>query len=189
MMTAKKRILSTRDLVYIAVCTAIIAICSWISIPLVVPFTLQTFAVFWVLEFLGGKRGTMSIVIYIILAAIGVPVLSGFKGGIGALLGQTGGYILGFIFTGLIYWLFESMFGNKIPVRITALILGLIACYAFGTTWFMVVYAGSSGPIGLGTALSWCVLPFIIPDILKMILAFTLALKLKTRLISAGSVI
>ena len=89
------------DLTYMAVCAALIAVCSWISIPAAVPFTLQTFAVFCVLGLLGGKRGTVSILVYILLGAIGLPVFSGFNGGIGALLGTTGGYIIGFIFVGL----------------------------------------------------------------------------------------
>lgn len=161
----------TRDLAFIALGAVVIAICSWISIPTVVPFTMQTFAVFFVLSLLGGKRGTISIVIYILLGVVGIPVFSGFKGGIGALLGTTGGYIVGFIIMGLIYWLFECFFGKKMPVVILSMVIGLFALYAFGTAWFMIVYAGQSGTIGLGTALGWCVIPFIIPDLGKMALA------------------
>ena len=106
-MNTEKRKLTTMDLTCIAVCTVLIAVCSWISIPSVVPFTLQTFAVFCVLELLGGKRGTLAIVVYILLAALGLPVLHGFSGGPGAVLGTTGGYLLGFILIGLVYWLNE----------------------------------------------------------------------------------
>ena len=171
--------LKTLDLVYIALFAAVIAICSWISIPTTVPFTLQTFAIFCVLELLGGKRGTISICVYILLAAIGVPVLAGFTGGIGVLTGMTGGYILGFVFIGLLYWLSERLFGSKLAVRITVMLLGLIVCYAFGTIWFMAVYAKQTGPLSIATALSWCVLPFIIPDLVKLGLAFLLAPRLK----------
>ena len=149
----------------------IIAVCSWVSIPTVVPFTLQTFAVFSVLGLLGGKRGTISILIHILLGAVGVPVFSGFSGGFGVLLGPTGGYIIGFILMGLLYWLMEKLFGVKIYVRIISMVLCLLVCYAFGTAWFMIVYAKQSGPIGLGTALLSCVVPFIIPDFVKMGLA------------------
>ena len=142
------------DLTYMAVCAALIAVCSWISVPAAVPFTLQTFAVFCVLGLLGGKRGTVSILVYILLGAIGLPVFSGFNGGIGALLGTTGGYIIGFIFVGLIYWGAEKLFGTKLAVRIAAMVLGLAVCYAFGTAWFMLVYARKSGEIALATALS-----------------------------------
>ena len=169
----------TADMAYIALGTVIIAVCSWISIPFAVPFTMQTFAVFFVLMFLGGKRGTLCIVVFILLAAIGIPVLSGFKGGIGAVLGTTGGYLLGFIFTGLIYMLFEKTAGNRLSVKIAVLAAGLIVCYAFGTAWFMTVYAKNSGPIGLWTALSWCVLPFIIPDIVKLALAAAVSERLR----------
>ena len=172
----------TIDITYIALGTVILAVCSWISIPFAVPFTLQTFAVFFVLMFLGGKRGTLSILVFILLAAIGVPVLSGFKGGIGALLGATGGYVLGFLLTGLIYWAFEYLFSDKLWIKIAALILGLIVCYAFGTAWFMYVYAKNTGPIGLGGALSWCVFPFIVPDIVKMALAVLLCERVKKAL-------
>ena len=90
------------DLIYMALCAALIAICSWITVPATIPFTMQTFAVFCVLGLLGGRRGSMAILVYILLGVVGLPVFSGFQGGIGALLGTTGGYIVGFIFIGLI---------------------------------------------------------------------------------------
>ncbi|MBQ1892315.1 MAG: biotin transporter BioY, partial [Firmicutes bacterium] len=91
--------IKTKDMAYIALCAVLLAVCSWISIPFTVPFTLQTFAVFCTLLILGGKRGTVAVAVYILMAAVGLPVLSGFRGGAGALLGTTGGYILGFILT------------------------------------------------------------------------------------------
>ncbi len=175
----RKTRLKTVDLAYIAICAALIAICSWISIPTVVPFTLQTFAVFVVLELIGGRRGTLSILTYILLAAIGAPVLAGFSGGLNAVLGLTGGYIIGFIFIGLLYWMSETLLGTKMPVRIAVLAIGLLVCYAFGTGWFMVVYARQTGPVSLMTALGWCVFPFIIPDLLKLGLAVVLATRLR----------
>jgi biotin transport system substrate-specific component len=162
-----------------AVGAALTAVCSWISIPSTVPFTLQTFAVFCVLSLLGGKRGTVSIVIYILLGAVGMPVFAGFTGGIGILLGTTGGYIIGFILMGLLFWLAEHFFGNALPVRIVSMLAGLLVCYAFGTGWFLWVYARQSGAIGIGTALSWCVLPFILPDLAKMALAVGIAGRVK----------
>jgi biotin transport system substrate-specific component len=162
-----------------AVGAALTAVCSWISIPSTVPFTLQTFAVFCVLSLLGGKRGTVSIIIYILLGAVGMPVFAGFTGGIGILLGTTGGYIIGFILMGLLFWLAEHFFGNALPVRIVSMLAGLLVCYAFGTGWFLWVYARQSGAIGIGTALSWCVLPFILPDLAKMALAVGIAGRVK----------
>ena len=174
-MKSKTGKLTTTDITYIALGAVLIAICSWISIPSAVPFTLQTFAVACVLGLLGGKRGTVSIIVYILLGAVGVPVFAGFSGGLGSLLGTTGGYIIGFVFMGLLYWLSEVLIGNSLPVKAVSMLLGLIVCYAFGTAWFMFVYAKNSGAIGLGTALSWCVIPFIIPDLVKLALAVILS--------------
>lgn len=167
------------DLVYISIGAALIAICSWISIPTAVPFTLQTFAVFFVLLLLGGERGTIATLIYILLGAIGVPVFAGFSGGIGILFGSTGGYIIGFLFTGLIYMLFSRVFKKSILIKIAALVLGLAVCYAFGTAWFMHVYMQNNGEVGLLTVLGWCVFPFIIPDLIKMALAVVVAKRIE----------
>ena len=169
--------------VFIGLFAALIAVCSQIQIPGAVPFTLQTFAVFLAAGLLGGGRGTVAVLIYILLGAIGLPVFAGFKGGIGALLGTTGGYIIGFIFSTLIMWGFEliSVTGKakKMILLGISMILGLIVCYAFGTVWFMTVYTNTKEPIGIVTALSWCVFPFIIPDIVKIALALTLTSRLK----------
>ena len=153
----------------------LITVCSWISIPTAVPFTLQTFAVFFVLTLLGGRRGTISVIVYILLGAVGVPVFSGFTGGFARLIGMTGGYIIGFIFIGLIYWLAVKLFGTKLIVKIISLLIGLLICYSFGTAWFIAVYAQQSGPIGLWTALTMCVIPFILPDLAKLALAIFLS--------------
>lgn len=166
------------DLVYIAFGAVLIAICSWISIPTVVPFTMQTFAIFFVLSAFGGKRGTVAIIIYILLGVVGIPVFSQFTSGIGILLGSTGGYIVGFIIMGFIYRLIVHFMGKKLWVEMLSMVIGLAVCYAFGTVWFMFVYAGSNGPISLATVLSWCVIPFIIPDLIKLGLALTLARRL-----------
>ena len=91
----------TKDMAYIAVFAVLIAVCSWISIPTTVPFTLQTFAVFLTVGVLGGKRGSLAVLVYILLGCVGVPVFAGFSGGIGVLAGQTGGYIVGFLFSAL----------------------------------------------------------------------------------------
>lgn len=167
------------DMVYIAISAALIAICSWISIPTAVPFTLQTFAVFFVLILLGGERGTIAILVYVLLGAVGVPVFAGFSGGIGILLGSTGGYIIGFLFVGLIYMLFSKFFKKNLVMKIVALVIGLAVCYAFGTAWFMHVYIKNTGDVGLLTVLGWCVFPFIIPDLIKMALAVVVAKRIE----------
>ena len=171
--------LHTKDYAYIGQCAALIAICSWITIPSMVPFTMQTFAVFLTLGLLGGKCGTMSVIVYLLLGAIGLPVFSGFAGGIGHMMGPTGGYIIGFIGTALVMWFFERKFGNGQKTLIASMIIGLLVCYAFGTAWFMAVYTKNTGAIGLGTALSMCVVPYLIPDALKIILASLLCNRLR----------
>lgn len=173
-------------MVQIALFAAIISICSWIQIPLTVPFTLQTFAVFCTLGILGGKNGTISVLLYIILGAVGVPVFAGFSGGVGVLLGTTGGYIIGFLFTALLYWAITHFFGDKLPVMIIAMALGLVVCYAFGTAWFMLVYARTTGAVGLMTALGWCVFPFILPDCVKIALAILLAKRIPKHLVRSN---
>ena len=100
---------NTRDMIYIAMFAIIIAICSWISVPATVPFTLQTFGVFVTVGVLGGKRGSLSVLVYLLLGVIGVPVFAGFSGGLGVLLGSTGGYIIGLLFSALIMWGMEIL--------------------------------------------------------------------------------
>lgn len=169
----------TFDMVYIGVFTVIMAICSWITLPFgMVSFTLQTFAVFLTVGVLGGKRGTMAVLVYLLLGVAGVPVYAGFGSGIGAILGQEGGYLIGFLFSALVMWMVEKLLGRKIWVLAAAMVLGLIVCYAFGTLWFMAVYAKNMGAIGLVTVLGWCVFPFVIPDLVKIILALMLTKRL-----------
>ncbi len=169
--TGHVRILS---MVYCSLFTIIIALCSYITIPTLIPFTLQTLGVFITLELLGGKKGTFSVLLYILLGAIGVPVFSGFRGGIGVLLSNTGGYIAGFILLALIYWLFTALLGKRLYARIIGMVLGLIACYIFGTSWFIFAYSDIKNMSEMIPVLQICILPFIIPDIAKMFLSIGL---------------
>lgn len=164
----------TYDMAYIGIFAVVIAVCSWISIPAAVPFTLQTFAVFLAVILLGGKRGTMAVLVYILLGAMGIPVFAGFRGGIGVLFNNTGGYIVGFLCSTLIMWAAESLLGGKLWVQAVSMILGLAACYVVGTAWFMLVYIRSTGAVGVMTVLGWCVIPFLIPDMVKIMLALML---------------
>lgn len=167
------------DMAYIGIFTALIAICSWISIPTAIPFTLQTFAVFLAVALLGGRRGTLAVVVYVLLGAVGVPVFGGFTGGIDIILRNTGGYIIGFIFSALVMWLLESILGRKTWAQAVSMTVGLLVCYAFGTAWFMFVYMRDTGAVGLSTVLGWCVLPFLVPDAVKIVLALLLSRALR----------
>lgn len=168
------------DLVLIAISAALIAVCSWISIPLgPVPFTLQTMAILAVMLTCGGRRGTLSILVYLALGACGVPVFAGFKGGIGSFAGPTGGFLVGFVFAGLVYWLLDMLlFRRLMNGTVKTWIFGAlnsvvfeIIMYVIGVIWFMTVYAAQTGPVGLATVLGWCVIPFIVPDIVKLVVA------------------
>ncbi len=166
--------LSVRDMIYVALMAVVIALCSWISVPSVVPFTMQTFAVFCALLLLGGRRGFLAVALYILLGAFGLPVFSGFRGGIGVLLGPTGGYIVGFLLAALLYLMLEKSF-PALPL----LIAGLLVCYLFGTLWFVYVYSSGGKEIGFGAALGFCVVPYLLPDAIKLLLAFVLAGRVK----------
>ncbi len=153
---------------------ALITLCAWISVPTTIPFTLQTFAICLVAALFGLRTGFWTVAVYLLLGAVGAPVFAGFRGGIAALLGTTGGYLLGFLFTAAAVGLAVDKLGRKPPVLILSMAAGILLCYAFGTAWFVLVYARSSGPIGVGTALSWCVLPYLLPDAVKIALATAL---------------
>ena len=163
-----------RDLVYIALMAVVIVLCSWLSIPAAVPFTMQTFAIFCALLLLGGKRGTLALALYLLLGAAGLPVFAGFKSGLGVLLGPTGGYLIGFVFLSLLYWLGE---GKVKPLVL--LVAGNLLCYLFGTLWFVLVYSAGEKAIGFGAALMLCVVPYLVPDAIKLLLAFVLTRRVK----------
>lgn len=174
MSTAEAVKNKTYDIAFIALFAVLIAVCSWISIPTVVPFTMQTFAVFLSVGVLGGRRGTLAVLVYILMGAVGLPVFAGFSGGIGILATSTGGYIIGFLFSALVMWGLEILLGRKTWALAFAMVLGLSVCYTFGTAWYLLVYTKNSGAVGLGTVLGWCVVPFIIPDLVKITLALVL---------------
>ena len=158
--------------------SAVLVVCAWLSLPLGdTVITLQTFGIFLTLGLLGGKRGTVSILVYLVLGAVGAPVFSGFRGGLGALLGTTGGYIFGFMLTSLIYWLITAIKDTPLT-RLTAMVLGLMLCYGCGSWWYMTRYLSPDG-ITLGVVLLKCVVPYLVPDGIKLTLAWILSARLK----------
>ncbi|BAK81565.1 biotin transporter BioY [Candidatus Arthromitus sp. SFB-rat-Yit] len=170
-MTIKKMIL-------IAMMTCLIAVCSWINIPSAVPFTMQTFAIFCALLLLGGRCGLLAISLYIFMGCVGLPVFSGFRGGIGHILGPTGGYIVGFVFTAFFYCLFGRLILKYPKIKVGVLIIGLIICYVIGTLWFGIIYEASGTKYSIIKILSMCVFPYIIPDLLKLGLAIFVCRKI-----------
>ncbi len=185
-MNPRRRVKSAaREIAFIALGVALITVCAWISLPIgEVPFTLQTFAVAAVGGLLGPKRGTAAILAYVLMGLVGIPVFAGFKAGAAALMGATGGYILGFVFAAL----FPAL-AKHIPVKnkwgrsgvfYAFMVLGLAVCYAFGTVWFLMVYnRGAADPMGLSATLMLCVVPYIVPDLMKLALAAVLTVRLE----------
>ena len=185
-MSKQASSLSPRDLCHVSIGAALIAVCSWLSIPLTVPFTLQSFAVCLLAALLGWKRGVLAVLVYMLLGAAGLPVFSGFRGGIAVLLGMTGGYIAGFLLTALVTGLAAERRADRPLPLLLAMALGMLLCYLCGTVWFMLVYSRGSGAIGLLGALNLCVFPFLLPDAVKCLLAFLLARRLRPFLTKAG---
>lgn len=171
--------LSTNEIVRVAMMCAVIVLCSWLAIPTAVPFTLQTLGVFLSFSILGGKKSTVTVVVYVILGAIGLPVFAGFTGGIGILLGINGGFIFGFVLATLAMWLLQTLL-NRSKLLPLIMLVGLLVCYACGTAWYMVYCASSGTAVGLAAALSLCVLPYVIPDILKLSLALLITRRIKS---------
>lgn len=179
METGKSQKFSVRELAYISLFAVVIAVCSWICVPAMIPFTMQTLGVFTTVGCLGGKRGTVAVLLYLFLGVIGLPVFAGFQGGIGVLMGTTGGYLFGFLGSALIMWAMEHLFGNSKTVLFLSMLAGLLVCYCVGTLWFAAVYARTSGAVGIWTVLLWCVAPYVVPDLVKIALSMVLCHRLK----------
>lgn len=153
------------NIVFTALFVAVIVVCSQIIIPFgQVPITLQTVGVFLSATILGARWSSVSVLVYILLGLVGLPVFSGFSSGVGYLLGPTGGYIVGFLFTALIVGFITEKLGKGAGVLTVAMVLGLLVCYAFGTAWFCLVMKQD---FIYGILL--CVVPYIIPDIIKIV--------------------
>ncbi len=173
---------NVKDYCYIAVFTAIIAVMAQISIPLPggVPLTLQTLAVPLAGIVLGAKRGTISTLLYVLLAIFGAPVLANMTGGIGCVFGITGGFILSFPIMAFVSGLVSEK-GVKSPVYWLGLLGGVLINYLIGTLWF--VFAAESTFMAAITA---CVLPFIPTAILKLVLSGVIGDALKKTMRRAG---
>lgn len=161
----------TKDLAAVSLCAALMCICSWIQLPSAVPFTLQTFAVFFIAMTLSTKNALAATAVYIFLGIVGLPVFSGFQGGVGALLGATGGFVIGFIPSVIVVSLLSNKFKKGFLSSVVCCLPGLSICYVSGLLWYMFVYGGGN----FKSAFLICVLPFIIPDVLKIILATTVS--------------
>ena len=174
----------TIQMAEIALMSAVLCIVSPVSVPVPmspVPFSLSLFAVFLTAVILGAKHSAACVLLYLLLGMAGLPVFSGFSGGIGVLLGPTGGYLMGYLpcvlITGRIA---NTKKRNKKSLQtVGAMMFGTLACYFFGTVWFLIVMDGSYSIV---QALLVCVAPYLIFDMIKIVAAAAVALPIKKML-------
>lgn len=163
-----------RPLVFCALFAALIAVCAWITIPIgPVPISLATFAVMLCGLILGWKYGAIAVAVYILLGLVGVPVFANFRAA-EALLGPTGGYIVGYLPYALLAGLSVPRLQTRMWGRCALLLGGTACCYALGTLWFMHATGRT-----LAESLGLCVLPFLPGDAAKIALSAFLAPRLR----------
>ncbi|MCR4588712.1 MAG: biotin transporter BioY [Lachnospiraceae bacterium] len=170
-----------KEIVYVGVFAAIIAVLSQITFPLPsgVPVTLQTFAVALAGALLGWKLGLCAVVVYIILGCVGAPVFAGFAGGAQVMAGMTGGFIWGFLIMVVLCGIGAAI-KNKI-LGYGLGILGLLACHLIGVLQFMAV-AG----MGFGEAVLLVSVPFLVKDVVSVVLGYIFGTLVRGRLIKAN---
>ncbi|MCB2358578.1 biotin transporter BioY [Clostridium estertheticum] len=174
--------INIHHLTLIGVMAAVICILGPLSLPIgIVPISLTNLAIYFSVYVLGQKRGTLSYIVYLFIGLVGLPVFSGFSGGFTKLFGPTGGYLIGFIFMAFISGFFIDKFSTKIYMCFLGMLLGTIVTYIFGTAW--LAYQLN---MTFNASLAEGVLPFILGDIVKMVIASLIGPQIKKRLISAG---
>lgn len=168
---------SVRAMVLAALTAAVLCVLAPLSIPVgPIPLSLATLVIYLALYLLGWKWGCAAVLVYVLLGAAGLPVFSGFAGGLGKVLGPTGGYIVGYVFLALTAGLFVE-YGHGRAVQLAGMALGTAVLYAFGTAWFCF-----QAEVPLGEALQKCVWIFIPGDLLKIAAAAAAGPLLRRRL-------
>lgn len=173
-----------QQMALIGLMTAMICILAPFSVLLPfspIPISLGTLTVYISSTILGMKRGFVSVAMYLLLGFAGMPVFTGFSGGIGRLLGPTGGYLIGYLFIALFTGYFADKWNNHIFFNFLGALSGTIICYVFGSLW-LSYQANLSPASALGTG----VLPFIPADIVKLIAATTIGYQVRNRLKKAA---
>ena len=161
----------------IALMAAVICVLGPLAIPVgPVPISLVPLAIFLCVYVLGTKRGTIAVLLYLLIGAVGVPVFSGFAGGFGKIAGPTGGYLLGYIFMALIAGWFIHRFYDSVVVQFLGMLLGLAVLYAFGTAWLSI-----SAGMSFQAALAAGVIPFVAFDVVKIIISIILGRTIRKR--------
>lgn len=183
-ITETKQKFSVKQLALVGLMTAVICVLGplALNIPISpVPISLGTLAIYFVVSVLGMKLGTVSVLIYILMGLVGVPVFASFTSGPGKLFGPTGGYIIGYIFMALICGFFVDKFGKQLPLYFLGMILGTAVCYLFGTLWL-----GYQMEMTFPQALMAGVIPYIPGDLVKLLIAMLVGVQVRKRLRKAG---
>lgn len=170
----------TKSMIKIALMTAIMCIISPFSVPLPftpIPISLANLIIYISCCILGSKKGTISVILYLFMGSIGLPIFSGFSGGISKLVGPTGGYLLGFLFCAIFTGIFVENFEEKIYMYPVGMIIGTIICYVFGTAWLAFQLK-----LGFVEAMFMGVIPYLIGDALKIVASTLLGYTLRNRL-------
>ncbi|MCR5792983.1 MAG: biotin transporter BioY [Lachnospiraceae bacterium] len=177
-----KNKLSVYQMAVTALMAALMCVLCPLSIPIgPIPVSLSIFIILFSVYILGTRLGVLSYVIYLLLGVAGLPVFSGGEGGIGKLIGPTGGYLIGFIFLALIAGIFIEKGRSKIWLSVVGMLIGLFVDYLLGTAWFVI-----SMKTTVAYALSVCVVPFIPIDLAKILIVVAIGPVLRKGLNKAG---
>ena len=163
----EKNFFNLKDMVIMALFAALTCVLAPLAVPIgPVPISLTNLVIYFSLYVLGWQRATITYIVYLLLGLVGLPVFSGFSGGVGKLLGPTGGYLIGFIFLAAIAGFFVEKFPAKIYMHVVGMIIGMAICYIFGTAWL-------AGQLGMSfvAALGIGVIPYLPGDTAKIIIA------------------
>ena len=176
----------TIQMAKIALMSAVLCVISPFTIPVPaspVPLSLALFAVYLAAVLLGAKRGAICVLIYLLLGMVGLPVFSGFSGGIGVLLGPTGGYLMGYVLCAVIVGVVvHTEAVGKISGKgqffrcVVAMTSGTLACYLVGTIWFIFIMQSA---FSLTQALLTCVVPYLLFDVIKILVAAAIVLPVR----------
>jgi biotin transport system substrate-specific component len=173
-----KHSLKINTMTLVAVMAAVMCVLGPLTIPIgTVPVSLTVFTVWLGVTILGKQKGTLSYLIYLLIGLVGVPVFSGFTAGPGKLFGPTGGYLLGFIPMAWISGVFIEKFHKKIYLQMLGMLIGLLFCYIPGTIMLSVMM-----DMKFLAALSVGVFPFILFDLIKMVLALVIGQIIRSRI-------
>lgn len=177
--TLKTTTFSTKNLVLIGLVTAVTCILAPLSIPMPfspIPISFTNLVIYFSIYLLGGKLATVSYIIYLLIGLVGLPVFSGFSGGIGKLLGPTGGYLVGFILVTLIAGWFADTFPKNKFLIMAGLLLATIVAYTLAAFWLSVQLQ-----ISFVQGIITGVLPYLPGDLVKMVIAVVLGPVLRGR--------